>query len=79
MKKQYAKPDIAFDDFAMAVSVASCEVEASFSKGVCGVELASGMTLFTGDEGFCTMIYKDGEFDGLCYHVPLDTHNVFGS
>ena len=79
MKKQYAKPDIVFDNFAMAESVASCEVKAGFSEGVCGVELTADLMVFTGDVGACNVTYMDGTFDGLCYHVPLDAHNVFGS
>ena len=37
MKKTYSKPDILFDSFAMAESIASCEVKANFQSGTCGV------------------------------------------
>lgn len=79
MKKRYEKPDIMFDNFAMSVSVASCEEKANFARGVCGVEMGPGSYIFTGNVGSCNIIQNDMEFNGLCYHVPTDSNNVFNS
>jgi hypothetical protein len=79
MKKQYVKPDIYFDNFTLAVSVASCAVKATSTENICGVELAPDLIVFTSDVGMCNITQSDGEYNGLCYHVPLDANNVFGS
>lgn len=79
MKKRYAKPDILFDSFSMCTSIASCEVTAAFQSGGCGVEMAVGITMFTEAVNDCNWKQEDREYDGLCYHVPLEAYNVFGS
>lgn len=79
MKKIYSKPDILFDSFAMADSIASCEVQANFQSGTCGVVLTEAMTLFTQSVADCNWQFKDEEYDGLCYHVPFGAYNVFNS
>lgn len=83
MKKTYTKPDIMFDSFSMCTSIAStCEVEAAFQQNVCGVQMGENQTLFvTGLDSVCSWLVEDGsaEFNFLCYHVPSDNYNVFGS
>ncbi len=81
MKKTYSKPDIMFDNFSMTTCIAACEVEATFSRGVCGVEMDNMATVFTESVYGCTWVAEDGDasFDFLCYHVPSDNNNVFGS
>ena len=79
MKKRYEKPDIMFDNFTMSESVARCEEKANFARGVCGVEMVPGWIMFTDEVGSCTFKQKDLEFNGLCYHVPMDSNNVFNS
>ena len=81
MKKTYSKPDILFDNFTMTTSIAACEVEATFSRGVCGVEMTNSMTIFTDAVNGCNWKVEDADasFDFLCYHVPSDNNNVFGS
>lgn len=79
MKKSYSKPDILFDSFQMCASIASCEVVANMRKDVCGMEMAVGVAMFTEAVNNCSWKQEDGEYDGLCYHVPLEAYNVFGS
>ena len=72
-----------FDSFSMCTSIAStCEVEAAFQQNVCGVQMGENQTLFvTGLDSVCSWLVEDGsaEFNFLCYHVPSDNYNVFGS
>ena len=79
MKKSYNKPDIMFDNFTMSERVANCEVKANFLTGICGVEMAPDLIIFTNGVAKCNVFYKDEELNGLCYHVPYDMNNVFGS
>ena len=79
MKRPYTKPDILFDSFSMSESIASCEVEANFQKGSCGVTMTESIVLFSNSVTVCSWPVEDGQFDGLCYHVPFESHNVFGS
>ena len=80
MKKRYEKPDIMFDNFTMSESVARCEEKANFARGVCGVEMGPNWIMFTDELGSsCNFIQKDLEYNGLCYHVPYDSNNVFNS
>ena len=79
MKKRYEKPDIMFDNFTMSESVARCEEKANFARGVCSLEMGPGYFMFTDDVNSCNFKQKDLEFNGLCYHVPMDSNNVFNS
>ena len=79
MKKSYIKPDIMFDSFSMCGSVASCEINANFQENSCGVKMTADITLFTEEAQGCSWKVKEQEYDGLCYHVPFESYNVFGS
>jgi hypothetical protein len=66
----------------MCTSVAAaCEVKATFDKGICGVEMTETYTVFTDEIYGCNWKSEDNSanFDFLCYHVPSDNYNVFGS
>lgn len=85
MKKEYKKPVVILESFALATSVAAgCEVQTNTSSyNQCGVEF-SGINVFmtnmTGCEGFeVEEEGGDGEFNGLCYHVPIGSQNLFNS
>lgn len=77
--KVYSKPDIIFEDFAMTTSISSCDVKAGFYSGDCGVQLTPFIFVFTEDANGCNAKYKDGEYNSICYHVPYDGNQVFGS
>ena len=82
MKKVYSKPEIMFEDFTLSTSVASCEVPAESMMYECAVEFIPGvMYLFDGQVSGCTTPVEDGseEDNGICYHVPTPSNNVFGS
>lgn len=82
MKKQYSKPDILFESFTLSTSIAgSCEtVLDNPSANQCGIKMGF-KTYFTESVAGCStdVIDGSGDLNGLCYHVPFDTNNVFNS
>lgn len=80
MKMAYNKPDVIFDSFSLSQSIASpCEIRANHQEGNCGVVFTEAITLFNNGVSPCSWHFEDGEFDGLCYHVPFEDYNVFAS
>jgi hypothetical protein len=82
MKKTYTKPDIMFDSFSMCSSIAAaCEVEATFARNQCGVEMTESISIFADGVTDCAWKISDSDesFNYLCYHVPSDNYNVFNS
>ena len=83
MKKEYTKPKIMFEDFALSTNIAgSCEVHVQGANaGTCGLWFA-GQMIF--QDGVAGCLYKptlggDGSYNGMCYHVPISSHNLFNS
>jgi serpin B len=37
------------------------------------------ISIFTDSASACSLQYEDGQYDGLCYHVPFDGNKVFNS
>ena len=82
MKKIYSKPEIMFEDFTLNESIATnCEIKIrNQSVNICGmVEGSGGEVLFINDSTGCTMHMDDDENNGLCYHVPIESNNLFNS
>ena len=83
MKKAYIKPQVYFEDFQLSASIAAgCEVIIKNpSQGTCGYVMTEGVTVFTGNVSGCSMPIEDGSStaNGLCYHVPFQTYNLFTS
>lgn len=83
MKKEYCKPDVFFEDFTMSTNIAAgCEEKPYGYTDVCGVRGTKGQTLFNdslGDACSKKIIDGSGEANGLCYHNPSDSYNVFYS
>ena len=85
MKKIYSAPDIVFESFAPCTSIAAgCEIIIEGpSAGTCGYayEGGGGATMFTELAGIsvCNIPVDDDEANGFCYHVPIDTNNLFNS
>ena len=79
MKRTYTAPDILFEDFTMSTSIAlNCDVRVNNStENVCGYETRNGI-VFTDDISGCKYKQPDG-YDGICYHVPIDTADLFNS
>lgn len=86
MKKAYSKPDILFESFSLATSIAAgCEVKLDTQAAyVCGIKF-DNTTIFTNDVTNCradkggTVIADGGTADQLCYHNPYEANNVFAS
>ena len=85
MKRTYSKPDVVFESFSLSTSIATgCEVKLDLPySGGCGVKLdgIDDLYLFLDSVTGCNVPAGDGsaEADGLCYHVPFETNNVFDS
>ena len=87
MKKAYSKPEIVFESFSLSTSIATCRMEASFdaSLGKWGckgykIETDDGnLVIFMSDYNGCQWVEADGDFNGICYDVPSDPLNLFGS
>ena len=77
-KKAYVKPDIALVDFSLSSSIAAtCKYESTgtfVEDGCTKGYIENGMQVFT--ELDCDVAAPDYE---VCYHVPSDGVNVFGS
>ena len=85
MKKFYTKPEIMFDSFTLSTNIAGdCEEKMNLpSNSSCGLDF-SGLMVFLDGMGGCTNIKVDnvggdGEFNGICYHVPSGDKNLFNS
>lgn len=85
MRKSYTKPQILFENFALSTNIASgCETISGLqAAGNCGFDF-SGLMVFVSKETGCSDIQvapggDDGEFNGICYHVPTETNNLFNS
>lgn len=81
MKKAYVKPEIMFEDFTLSTNIAGdCEVIINNStRGDCAYTLRTGESVFTSNYGVCTTKEADGDYNGICYHVPIDSNNLFNS
>lgn len=85
MKKEYSKPEITFEDFSLSTNIAGdCENPTNLqSNGDCGIKFGNQVVFMdwmgacTGDDGF--PVEEGGSFNGICYHTPVDTNNVFNS
>lgn len=86
LKKLYTKPEITFEDFTLNTSIAGdCDVKTNtpsqnacpYIKVIAGTERA----LFTTEIEGCvyTQGVADGQYNGLCYHVPTENNNLFNS
>lgn len=83
MKKTYTKPEILFEGFSMSTNIAGdCEGEpvGNPTRGSCGILLNDGNTIFVDITTGCTIgMGKNYVHDGLCYHTPVDSANLFNS
>lgn len=85
MRKFYSKPEIFFEDFSLSTSITvGCDVQTHTpSKDQCGIYVEGVGNLFlttiagcNGEGGFPV---EFDNYNGICYHVPLDTNNLFNS
>lgn len=83
--KKYTKPQIVFESFTTSTNIAgNCEVIFDLQgRDTCGFpgSLAGYVVFNTGADGTnCTYPGQtDTQYNGLCYHVPDPTRNLFNS
>lgn len=83
MKRAYVKPQILFENFALSTNIASgcTAISDMHSSGTCGYDFSGLMVFLYGVSG-CGDVEIDaniGEFNGICYHVPIETSSLFNS
>lgn len=82
MRKAYSKPEIFFEDFSLTSSIAAgCGITTDLQNaGTCGVSVSGYNVFFTGMQGCNDIpVSIDGEFNGLCYHTPVEANLLFNS
>ena len=83
MKKAYTKPEIIFDDFSLATTIAAgCQNQTHTpSWNMCGVDIPGVGHAFS--EAMLSCMVKitegnEGQYN-FCYHVPTETNRLFNS
>lgn len=84
MKKEYSTPDVVFESFMLSTTIAgSCETQIdTHSQGACGYYMEGVGIAFTEGVAGCRVTITDDmslAFNGFCYHVPIDSNNLFNS
>lgn len=82
MKREYAKPQIMFEDFTLSTNIAGDCAHRTFlpSNNTCGMDF-SGLIVFMWDMQGCTdiKVEEGGSWDGICYHTPTENSDLFNS
>lgn len=79
MKKTYCKPQISFEDFELCANIAAgCAFPTDHWKDACAYEILGGYNVFVYEATACRYKQQDGAY-GVCYHLPMDTKNIFTS
>ena len=79
MKKTYCKPQITFEDFELCANIAAgCEFKTDHAMDVCAYKLLGGYKVFVAETTACKYKQQDGA-GGVCYHIPVDSRNIFTS
>lgn len=83
MKREYQKPEIVFESFALSTNIAaSCAIDADqASRGSCGYLLPGVGVVFNSNLTGCVVKVRadKGVGNELCYHVPTETKALFNS
>ena len=82
MKKDYIKPQIVFECFSLSMNIAECDNNVgSPTVDVCGFKDnrdPTGVPVFMDGISGCRRHEDDG-YNGICYHNPSETTNLFNS
>ncbi len=83
MKREYTKPLIMFEDFSLSTNIAAgCGLKTQLPSPNmeygCGYQIRGAVVFITEANG-CTYVEADGDYNGICYHVPTDDNNLFNS
>lgn len=86
MKKEYKKPEIMFESFALSTNIAACVHQASFAPDLASACQAyqlgrGGEIVFMNSFSGCVTVDQDndGIIDRYCYHVPTISLNLLNS
>ncbi len=79
MKRAYSKPEIAFEDFSLSTNIASCNTPGNQAENVCGYFWPGIGYVFSEDISGCQKKVDNGDWNGICYHVPTGDKNLFNS
>lgn len=80
MRKHYEAPVIVFEDFSLSTNIAAtCGTVVNFGKSDCWYETRTGLHVFMSGMNGCTTAEDDGEYNGICYHVPVEEQSLFSS
>ena len=81
MKKVYAKPQIAFEDFSLNTSIAAgCKYISNWIEGQCGWEDEIEGIIFISKEAGCIGAEApNGEWGNICYDNPSEGYGLFSS
>lgn len=82
MKKPYVRPEVYFENFELSTNIATgCEYKSNHTKNQCGWYVEGIGNVFLSDVTTCSYKQPDSETNqyGICYHVPVDTSNLFTS
>ena len=85
MKKEYKKPEIMFESFALSTNIAACVFQASFAPDLGSAckayQLGRGGEIVFLDEftGCVSVQAQNGDYNGYCYHVPTISLNLLNS
>ena len=87
MKKIYTKPVVVIEDFSLSTTIAGdCEGEpvGNPTKGVCAVQGTGGVNVFSGNIVACDFTPEEmnqpkDQWNGFCYHVPVEYATLFNS
>lgn len=86
MKKCYEAPVIHFEDFSLNMSIAgNCEAitsnpnQAQSCAYIYEDERGGSQKVFLENITGCDYKPQGGNYNGLCYHVPTESNNVFNS
>lgn len=80
MKKVYEKPAIVFENFSLSTNIAAgCENPTNLpSHRQCGFDF-SGLKVFSNGMSYCDdiQIGEGEDYNGICYHTPTESNNLF--
>lgn len=86
MKKTYVKPEVYFESFELSTNIAyACgKPTHTPTNGTCGVTINGIGTVFLSGIAGCKYTNINGEdvkdgYNGICYHVPDSSQNLFNS
>lgn len=89
MKKNYCAPMIEFEDFTLCTNIAAgCEVTTDHAMYICQYVYGRGSTKVNVFAAEYNCEYSQGvveeadgsfSYNGVCYHVPVESNNLFTS